>query len=242
MKEVILPILPIAQSESWTGLLDIADRIPNGWAVLGGQMVHLHCWERKAIPNRPTDDLDAVLDIRTTPTMLNKFTAVLVDIGFSSDGKSWEGHEHRWTRGSATIDVLIASGLGERANSRKGVFGGTTIPTPGGQGALDRAEKVKVIHKARSAVINRPHLVGAIVVKAAAYANTRDSYRERHLMDLAVLSTLVEASDARDLIISKPERQRVALALKVLKENISLINSVNGAFEGVRRVELLLGK
>lgn len=242
MKEVILPILPFAQSESWTGLLDLAGQIPNGWALIGGQMVHLHCWERQAIPNRPTDDLDAVLDIRTTPTMLKKFTAVLVEIGFTSDGKSWEGHEHRWIRGSAVIDVLIASGLGERANSRKGIFGGTTIPTPGGQGALNRAEKVKVIHQTLSAVINRPNLMGAIVVKAAAYGNTRDSYRQRHLLDIAVLSTLVEASDAHDLSISKPERQRVVLALKVLKENISLINSVSGALEGVSRVELLLGK
>ncbi|MHB1128652.1 MAG: hypothetical protein ACYC06_01195 [Ilumatobacteraceae bacterium] len=240
MKEVLLPILPTAQSESWTGLLDLADRIPDGWALIGGQMVHLHCWERNTTPNRPTDDLDAVLDIRTMPTMLENITQVLVEIGFSSEGKSPEGHEHRWVRGNAVIDLLIADGLGERANSRKGIFGGTTIPTPGGQGALDRAEKVNIIHQGCNAVINRPNLMGAIVVKAAAYGNTRDSYRERHLMDIAVLSTLVKSSDAHDLTISKSERQRLALALKALKKNIGLINSVSGASEGVSRVELLL--
>lgn len=240
MKEVILPILPVAQSESWTGLLDLADRIPRGWALIGGQLVHLHCWERNASPNRPTDDLDAILDVRTTPTMLKRFTETLVEIGFSSAGKSWEGHEHRWVRGNAVIDVLIASGLGERANSRKGVFGGTTIPTQGGQGALDRAESVKIIHQARSGIINRPTLIGAIIVKAAAYANTRDVYRKRHLVDIAVLSTLIEASDAYGLVISKLERQRIIIALKTLKENIGLINSVIGAPEGVSRVELLL--
>ena len=240
MKEVILPTVPAAQSESWTGLLDLADRIPDCWAVIGGQMVNLHCWERKAIPNRPTDDLDAVLDIRTVPAMLKNVTHVLVEIGFSSGGKSPEGHEHRWVRDNAVIDLLIASVLGKRASSRKGIFGGTTISAPGGQGALDRAEKVRIIHQGRNAVINRPNLIGAIVVKAAAYGNTRDTYRERHLKDIAVLSTLVEASDALDLIISKYERRRLTLALKALKENLALINSVSGASEGVSRVKLLL--
>ena len=119
MKEVTLPKLSAAQSESWTGLLDLAEQVPDGWALIGGQMVHLHCWERKATPNRPTDDLDVVLDIHTAPTMLKKFTQVLVDLGFSSEGKSWEGHEHRWVRGGAVIDLLIASGLGKRASSKK---------------------------------------------------------------------------------------------------------------------------
>jgi hypothetical protein len=242
MKEVQLPILPTAQSESWTGLLELADQFPDGWALIGGQLVHLHCWERKATPNRPTDDLDAVLDIRTMPTILENMTQVLVDIGFSSKGKSPEGHEHRWVRGNAVIDLLIARGLGNRASSRKGIFGGTTIATPGGQGALDRAEKVRINHQGRIAVINRPNLMGAIVVKAAALGNTKDSYRKRHLIDIAVLSTLVDSSDAHDLTISKPERRRLVLALSALRQNIGLINSVRGASEGASRVELLLEK
>lgn len=242
MKEVLLPILPAAQSESWTGLLDLADRIPDGWALIGGQLVHLHCWERNATPNRPTDDLDAVLDIRTMPTILENITQVLVEIGFSSKGTSLEGHQHRWVRGTAVIDLLIPRGLGKRAISRKGTFGGTTIPTPGGQGALDRAEKVKINHQGRIAEINRPNLMGAIVVKAAAYGNTKDSYRKRHLIDIAVLSTLVDSSDAHDLTISKTEGQSLALALSTLKQDIGLINSVRGASEGVSRLELLLEK
>lgn len=203
---------------------------------------HLHCCECNATPNHPTVDISAVLDTRTFPTLLKNIAQVRVEIGFFSEGKSLEGHELRWILDNAVIDLLIADGLGERANSRKGIFGGTTIPTPGGQGALDRAEKVRIIHQGRNAVINRPNLMGAIVVKAAAYSNTRDSYRERHLMDIAVLSTLVQASDAHDLTISKPERQRLALALNALKKNIGLINSVSGASEGVSRVELLLGR
>lgn len=93
---------------------------------------------------RPTDDLDTVLDIRTTPNMLEIFTGALIELGFLSEGRSWEGHEHRWVRGNAKVDVLIATGLGVRASLKKGVTGGTTLPTSGGQGALDRAERIEI--------------------------------------------------------------------------------------------------
>lgn len=220
--------------------MDIADQFPDGWVLIGGQMVNLHCWEHDAKSHRPTDDVDAVLDIRATPTMLKKVTQFMVEIGFTSAGQSPEGHEHRWIRGDAQIDLLVASGLGERANSRTGVTGGTTISTPGGQGALDRAQRVQISFQGRTTFINRPSLMGAIVVKSAAYSNKVDSYRDRHLIDVAVLASLVGAVDAAGFIISNEERKKLQTALKDLKNSIGLLNSVDGATEGVLRVEMLL--
>ena len=240
MKVVALPFLLPAQSAAWNGLLDIADRFPDGWVLIGGQMVNLHCWEHDAKSHRPTDDVDAVLDIRATPTMLKKVTQFMVEIGFTSAGQSPEGHEHRWIRGDAQIDLLVASGLGERANSRTGVTGGTTISTPGGQGALDRAQRVEIIYQGRTTFINRPSLMGAIVMKSAAYSNKVDSYRDRHLIDVAVLASLVGAVDAVGFTISNEERKKLQTALKDLKNSIGLLNSVGGAAEGVLRVEMLL--
>ena len=240
MKVVALPFLLPAQSAAWNGLLDIADRFPDGWVLIGGQMVNLHCWEHDAKSHRPTDDVDAVLDIRATPTMLKKVTQFMVKIGFTSAGQSPEGHEHRWIRGDAQIDLLVASGLGERANSRTGVTGGTTISTPGGQGALDRAQRVEIIYQGRTTSINRPSLMGAIVMKSAAYSNKVDSYRDRHLIDVAVLASLVGAVDAVGFTISNEERKKLQAALKDLKNSIGLLNSVDGATEGVLRVEMLL--
>ena len=52
-------------------------------------------------------------------------TKAPVDVGFESAGESPEGHQHRWTRGGATIDVLIAEHVGEKAAARRGVTGGT---------------------------------------------------------------------------------------------------------------------
>jgi hypothetical protein len=47
------------------------------------------------------------LDIRAYPTMLHDFTALLVKLDFESAGESHEGHQHRWKRGDAIVDVLI---------------------------------------------------------------------------------------------------------------------------------------
>lgn len=229
-----------AQRESWFGLLDLAERIPDGWTLIGGQMVHLHCWDRKTIPSRATDDIDTVLDIRMAPKMLEMFTTVLLDLGFESAGRSFEGHEHRWIRGAGILDVLIATGLGEKADTRKGVTGGTTLATSGGQGALDRSVKYEISFGERTGTINSPTLVGAILVKAAAYSNTRDSFRDRHLQDIAVLSTLIESSDAHGLELSKSERSRVFAVISQLDTNVALISTVPGSSEGLQRLKLLL--
>ena len=56
---VELPVLGGAAGESWHGLLDLAEEVPDGWCLIGGFMVMLHCLERGAVPTRPTDDGDA---------------------------------------------------------------------------------------------------------------------------------------------------------------------------------------
>lgn len=239
MKNISLPAMLDAQRESWIGLLDLADRIPDGWTLIGGQMVHLHCWDRKVPPNRATDDIDTVLDIRMAPKILETFTRVLQDLGFQSAGRSFEGHEHRWIRGAAKLDVLIATGLGVKADTRKGVTGGTTLATSGGQGALDRSIKYEIALGDRSGIINCPTLVGAILVKAAAYSNTRDSFRNRHLQDIVLLSTLLEGSDAVGLILSKNEKNRARTIIAQLDLNPRELSIVAGSQEGIQNLKLL---
>ena len=51
---VVLPPMTPAQAEAWNGLLDVAERHPTGWTLVGGQMVQLHCIERGVAPARPT--------------------------------------------------------------------------------------------------------------------------------------------------------------------------------------------
>lgn len=207
-----IPALTEGQAQSWRGLLAEAEIVPAGWCLVGAQMVHLHCRERGAFPNRPTDDVDTVLDIRAHPQMLRTFTGALSSVGFRSSGESWEGHQHRWVRDQAQIDVLFPSNLGERARRRTGVTG----------------------------VVYRPSLLGALLMKSAAYSVTQDRYRERHLIDVAVLCAIVNAGDLRHASFTPREIRRISTALDALESQGGELASVGGAVEGVRRVRLVL--
>jgi hypothetical protein len=52
------------QAASWHGLMDLHEKVPAGWTLVGGQLVHLHCAERGEHRERPTDDIDTVVDVR----------------------------------------------------------------------------------------------------------------------------------------------------------------------------------
>jgi hypothetical protein len=215
---ILAPALRSAQAEAWHALFEVHARLPVGWAVVGGQMVQSHCWERGSTSARPTNDADTVLDVRAHPTMLLQFTTVLRDCGFVADGQSFEGHQHRWVRGSAQIDVLIPRFLGERASSRRGVTGGTTLAAPGAQGAVDRARPVEVRVNGRDGIVSRPTLQGALLAKAAAVEIPGDDHT-RHLVDIATLGSLVSRRDRVAADVTETERRRIRAALSLIERD-----------------------
>lgn len=146
-----LPEMPAEQTAAWLGILDLYDRLSEGWTLTGGQLVHLHCAERGTYPVRPTNDADTVIDVRADDRFLHTFTQTLTDRGFQADGISAEGLQHRGRRGQASIDVLQPEGVGERTVSRQGV---TTLATAGGTQALQRSRRP------RTARSWRPSLTG----------------------------------------------------------------------------------
>lgn len=79
---------------SWHALMDLYENVNSNWTLIGGQLVHLHCAERGVFPTRPTNDLDTVLNIRASPTILATFTGALKDLGFTAD-ISGDGVQHR---------------------------------------------------------------------------------------------------------------------------------------------------
>lgn len=76
------------QQSAWRALLEIYDRLSGGWYLVGGQLVHLHCWERGYAPNRPTNDVDAALDVRARPEIILEFTRALTEIGSPRLGRT----------------------------------------------------------------------------------------------------------------------------------------------------------
>jgi hypothetical protein len=232
----VLPAMPLEQMASWHGVLDLHQRLDSGWTLIGGQLVHLHCAERGQFPVRPTNDADTVVDVRARPEMLRDFTEALVSLGFVSAGVSAEGLEHRWTRGDASIDVLLPEGIGERARLRSGVNGSPSLETEGGTQALQRSETVAVTVDGREGFVRRPSLVGALVGKAAAQGNVGDRDRRRHRRDFVVLARLITASDFRTEQLTKTERRRLRTMVNAIEADRELMLEFPDAGTAIGRV------
>lgn len=57
MTWVVMPVMSAGQEQAWHTLMDLHEAVPPDWALVGGQMVHLHCAERGGAPPRPTDGM-----------------------------------------------------------------------------------------------------------------------------------------------------------------------------------------
>ncbi len=119
----------------WTALLDIADAVPQDWAVIGAQMVLLHALERGVQPLRFSADVDVLVNARVVSGRIAGFVQSIVQLGFELEGWSAEGVAHRYVRGAASIDVLAPEGLSSKS-SLVTTPPGRTIQVPGETQAL----------------------------------------------------------------------------------------------------------
>jgi hypothetical protein len=241
--EISLPEMPPAQTASWLGLFDLADRMSEGWTLVGGQMVQLHCFERGFPPVRTTTDVDAVLHVREHPLALSSVTQTLADIGFTTDlAMSVEGTNHRWRRGEAVIDILIPRHLGPVAAARGDIHGAPGLETPGAQKQIDRSEIVTVTIGDRSAVINRPSIVGSLIGKASALLLAGE--QRRHLEDFAVMAVLARPEDfEKDAPLNRLDADRLAHAIGVLRrDHRAIVARVEGAAVALDRLALLASR
>ena len=143
---VVLPAMPPEQTASWLGLLDLYDRSPDGWTLIGGQLVHLYCAERGQFQARPTNDADTVIDVRADPTILDNLypnaRRPRVPIGgHLSGGSSAPAGSAATPQSTFCCPMVWAAGVPRNA---KGATGSPTLPTQGGTQALKRSEAVAV--------------------------------------------------------------------------------------------------
>ena len=199
---IVLPELGGKGTDLWPALIDIAEAIPSGWVLVGGQMVLLHAIENDA--TWPRVSLDVIVNARVVA--IPAFVSRLEALGFQVDGMSPEGLAHRYRRGDASIDVLAPDGLGLRANlttSRPG----HTLQVPGGTQALQRVELVDVRYQDRASVGPRPSLLGAIIGKSCA-VDVDDAPANQEL-DLALLLSLVKDPFETRADLTTKDRQRL---------------------------------
>jgi hypothetical protein len=219
---VELPPLASPVDELWHLLLDMGDALTIPWTLVGGQMVLLHAVENGQVPAQVSQDGDVIADIRADRTAITTIVRWLEAAGFLLDGMSPQLLAHRYVRPGAaavrpvTFDVLAPDGLGERADLRT-TPPGRTVRVPGGTQALDRTERIRVVHEGRSGLIPRPSLLAAIVAKAAALELPGSP--DRHYRDLVLLLCLVPDPFAmRDQLTGK-DRRRIRAAARLLDDS-----------------------
>lgn len=187
---VELPALAGPLDTLWELVLDLADQLPpTGWVLVGGQMVMLHGLLAGRVATRASQDVDVLADLLTDEAGLARCVRAVRELDLEPQPDA-VGKVYRFVRArdQARADVLAPDHTPPRRRLR--TVGGDTIRIEGGTQALRRAMPVHVTKGSRTAIVPVPGPLGALVLKAAAWAtDARD--RERHSGDAAFLTGLI---------------------------------------------------
>jgi predicted nucleotidyltransferase len=188
---VTLPPLTGPLNTLWDVILDVAAAVPpHRWALIGGQMVTLHALHAGHPPLRVSRDIDVLADLLTARDGLALCVTAIRALDLLPDeGPSGRIHRFRRARDGVSVDV-VAPDHTPPTWSLRTAKGRDTIQISGGRQALQRAALITVTKDDRSAHVPVPDLLGALVLKAAAWLeDSRD--RERHSHDAALLTSLI---------------------------------------------------
>ncbi|MGY2078198.1 hypothetical protein [Blastococcus sp. SYSU DS0828] len=212
---VQLPALAGPLDTLWDLILDLAEQLPpTGWVLVGGQMVMLHGLVAGRVATRASQDVDVLADLLTDDAGLVRCVRAVRDLDLEPQPDS-AGRVYRFVRArdQARADVLAPDHTPPRRRLR--TVGGDTIRIEGGTQALRRAMPVYVTKGERTAPVPVPDLLGALVLKAAAWAtDARDA--ERHSGDAAFLAGLIADPLAERNRFAGSDRKRLQRLDQVL--------------------------
>lgn len=164
---ILIPDQDPRVRELWKALLELAAEHPDGWTLIGAQMVFLHALEHEVDPLRYSADLDVVVDVRVLQRGVRIMAETLERLGYVFTDANNAGIGHRFERGSVRVDLLAPDGIGLRADITT-FAGARTVRVPGGTQCLQRSESVGIRIGEGTGRVPRPNLLGAILLKARA--------------------------------------------------------------------------
>ena len=176
----------------WDTVIELADALPqDSWMLVGGLMTQAYAM-LAGYSSRATSDVDLLIDLMASPSSISKVVRRLEHMGFSAKEPGIRGSAfHRMTRDDLVVDILVADHLPASRVRAARVNSWPVMEIPGGAQAISRKMNLVLIHEDGESVLQMPSLLGALVLKAAAFcADRRD--RHRHLDDVALLSSLIE--------------------------------------------------
>jgi len=147
---------------------------------------------RAGLPlTRATRDVDMILHIETGAATFGGVRRELERLGYRLREPVGSGPVHRFVRGAGdgeTVDVMVADRL--PLNLHPKVLQREVFAVPGGTSALRKTVNCEVTAGARVVTLSIPDVLGALVLKGAAYLDdSRD--RGRHLDDAVALACAV---------------------------------------------------
>ncbi|WP_347108477.1 hypothetical protein AAHB33_16555 [Paenarthrobacter sp. S56] len=179
-------------------------------------MVQLHSAMAGLTVIRPTVDVDIVLHLEVPSTTVPQVQGVLNALGYSlRTSIDSSAPAHRFVRGIEQIDVMVADRLAPSVHQRLG--GQAMFALPAGTQALKRTMYCNVSDDTGPTLISIPNLLGALVLKGAAYReDSRDP--RRHLDDAVVLAACIDQPMAMQVAMKGSDRARVIPLYNELKE------------------------
>lgn len=174
----------------WPLVVEVAETLPVGaWILVGGLMVQLHARASGVVGVRPTQDVDALVDVMAAGVSVASIADLLIRRGFEVVQPGWPGAPvHRLRRADDVVDILVADHLPKGSQPR--LHRHPVMPAEGGAQALVRTQQVTIDVGGHTVRLTVPDLLGALVLKGAAHmADRRDP--ETHVQDAALLASLL---------------------------------------------------
>lgn len=205
----------------WGTVYAVAEAgIGESWLLAGGLMVQLHAI-MGGLDARPTTDADFLVDLMTDRRGIGKVRNVLASRGFEVHQGTLTGYTTRLsTPNGDVVDLLVADHLPKHLNRDSTIAGTPVLPMPGGAQAMERSTQVLVDGHGSDVMIRIPDLLGALILKSAAYDADHAGYGDRHLYDAAMLASLIVDPDAEcKRLHSTTDRRRIKLLHEKLTED-----------------------
>jgi hypothetical protein len=178
-------------STPWDEVYAIAGALPaTSWVLVGGLMVQAHAC-LAGMETRVTTDVDVLIDVMSSNANVISVVRGLQELEFVPQEPGLVGAAfHRMKKSELIVDILVAEHLPSRKRQAAKVGKWPILQALGGAQALERRMPVQLISHQEAREIFVPDLLGALILKAAAYsADRRD--RARHLQDAALLASLM---------------------------------------------------